>query len=336
MKKVLFPSIALVLVLGLALMAPLFSFIFPVGSALAAEDDPYVCLVGYGPGKSANLTPYSPPDIALGLFYLTVDGQDHEGWCIEPGEALSMMCFNATLSDAPRESPWCEIAYIVTNNSPSTNNTAAAMQLAIWKYLDGGRENVYAPDDADLENAALAMYDAAFGKSVNGCNSTLELEAEGEATEENGVASQDFTATVTDSSCLEGIAIEFSTNNGSFSSTGTVTAKTVITDSNGKASVTLYWDTSDYSFAATVTAHTEGNWPVKIDPEQEGIQQTISMSRHCELTDQVTIGSHRVGGDVSPVNKFGVLAPWIGLALVLVGSMIWFALKRRSRQQEVI
>ena len=331
MKKVLL-SLILVLVLGLTLVAPLASF--PAGSALAAEDDPLVCLVTYGPGKGANLTPYGY--MGLGLFYLTVDGQPEDGWCIDPGESLSVDCFNATLYDAPRIWPWCEIAYLVTNNSPSTNNTAAAMQLAIWKYLDGGRLSVTAPDDAELEDAALAMYDAALGKSVNGCNSTLELEAEGEATEENGVASQDFTATVTDSGCLEGIAIEFSTNNGSFSSTGTVTSKTVLTDSNGKASVTLYWDASDYSFEATVTAHTEGNWPVIIDPELEKIQDTISMSRHCELTDQVTITPQRVGGDVSPVNKFGVLAPWIGLALVLVGSMIWLALKRRSRQQEVI
>lgn len=37
-----------------------------------------------------------------------------------------------------------------------------------------------------------------------------------------------------------------------------------------------------------------------------------------------------VGGDVSPVNKVGVLAPWIVLAFLLIGGTTWFAVRRRS------
>jgi len=323
MKKVLL-SLILVLVLGLTLVAPLAPF--PASPALAAGDDPLVCLVDYGPGKAANLTPDPPYGyMHLGLFYLTVDGQSEDGWCIEPEEGIGLGCFNATLSNAPRESPWCEIAYIVTNNPPSTNNTAAAIQLAIWKYIEGGRGSVNCTDDADLENAALQMYDTALGKSVIGPGLDLTLERDGERTVVDGLASQKFTATITDSTCLEGIAIEFSTNNGSFSSSGTVTSKTVLTDANGQASVTLYWDASQSAFTFTLTAHTEGNWPVIIYPIEK-IQETI-ISRHWELTKQITPA---VGGDAKPVNKVAVFAPWIGLALLLIGGIIWFALRRRS------
>ena len=37
-----------------------------------------------------------------------------------------------------------------------------------------------------------------------------------------------------------------------------------------------------------------------------------------------------VGGEVSPINKLEVLAPWIVLAVLLIGGMGWFALRRRK------
>jgi len=37
-----------------------------------------------------------------------------------------------------------------------------------------------------------------------------------------------------------------------------------------------------------------------------------------------------VGGNAQPINKVGVLAPWISLALLLIGGTTWFALRRRS------
>lgn len=37
-----------------------------------------------------------------------------------------------------------------------------------------------------------------------------------------------------------------------------------------------------------------------------------------------------VGGEVHPINRLGVLAPWLGLALLLIGGMTWFTLRRRT------
>ena len=39
-----------------------------------------------------------------------------------------------------------------------------------------------------------------------------------------------------------------------------------------------------------------------------------------------------VGGEVYPVNKLGILAPWIGFAMLLIGSITWFTLRRRRAQ----
>ena len=37
-----------------------------------------------------------------------------------------------------------------------------------------------------------------------------------------------------------------------------------------------------------------------------------------------------VGGEAYPISKVGILAPWIGLAMLLIGSSItWFTLRRR-------
>jgi len=37
-----------------------------------------------------------------------------------------------------------------------------------------------------------------------------------------------------------------------------------------------------------------------------------------------------VGGEVHPINRVGILAPWLGLALLLIEGMIWFTLRRRT------
>jgi len=35
-----------------------------------------------------------------------------------------------------------------------------------------------------------------------------------------------------------------------------------------------------------------------------------------------------VGGEIHPINRVGVLAPWLGLGLLLIGGVTWFTLRR--------
>jgi hypothetical protein len=326
MKKALFSVLALLLILSL-------SFVGFGGLALAQEDDPVVCLNSTGPGAQLFLVPGGWTWAEL--FYMSVDGELYEGWCIEPDvEIFEEECFNATLSVANRTSPWCEIAYIMTSYNATSDNESAAIQLAIWKCIYG-RLAINCTDPANIETRALEIYDDAQDKCMCGPGLDMTLERDGETTVAGGTASQKFTATITDSGSVEGIAIEFSTDAGSFSPPNglPVTSVTEVTDVNGKASVTLYWDASLSSPGATVTAHTEGRWPVIIAPtdlHDDGslIQKTV-ISGPCELTEEIKPSP--VGGDARPVDKFAVLAPWIGLAVLLIaGGMVWLRLRRRS------
>jgi hypothetical protein len=222
----------------------------------------------------------------VGLFRLTVDGESYDGWCIDLEHGItSGQCFDATLTDALRKTPWCQIGYIMTNYSPSSGNEAAAIQLALWKCKYG--KDYVKVSHSGIESMALAIYTDAQGECprVIAGYSQLTLEPDGELVVSGGVACQKFTATVTDSGVtpLQGIQVQFEATNGSFSPPNG-TLLTVPTDGNGEASVTLCWDASD---EGSLTAHTEGYWPVIIHPTGS-IQETIIL-QHRELTAEESI-----------------------------------------------
>jgi hypothetical protein len=227
MKKALFPVLALVLVLCLSLASPL-------GLALAQENDPEVCLDSLGPGTVLSVS--GEGDMWVGLFHLSVDGKLYDGWCIDPDMPIDEgLCFNAILFSLPRETPWCEIAYIMANYSPdSDDDEAAAIQLAIWKFVKGGKSSI-TTTDTGVENRACEIYDDAVGKCLTGSLWVLRIH------------------------------------------------------------------------------------PTEEYPEGGEIQETIILS------------GPSVGGDVRPVDKVAVLAPWIGLAVLLIaGGLVWLRLRRRS------
>ena len=287
-------SALIALVLGLALVLSLVSFALPAEPALAQQGDPEVCLVDVSPATGVFLTLPRPDDYKwMGLFHFTVDGEDGEGWCMNPYQGIGLYCFDATLHNATRETPWCEIAYILTNYNATSANEAAAIQLAIWKYVLGGRGSVNATDPVAVETRALQIYDVALNKTVISCNSTLTLEAQGPTTVVGDVASQNFTATIGNSGCLAGIEVNFSTTDGSFNcSEPTLNSTTVLTNAGGEASVTLCWNASETSFTAVVTAHTQGEWPVLIEPTElhngKEIQETVISMPPCEKEAQLT------------------------------------------------
>ncbi len=60
--------------------------------------------------------------------------------------------------------------------------------------------------------------------------------------------------------------------------------------------------------------------------------QTTKITQGAE-TDPITltfINTPSVGGAALPVNKVGILIPWVGLVLIVIGGTTWFTLKRRS------
>lgn len=57
--------------------------------------------------------------------------------------------------------------------------------------------------------------------------------------------------------------------------------------------------------------------------------QTINIPSS-EMVTLIFINTPSVGANAQPVNKFGVLIPWIGLAFIVTGGITWFAIKKRS------
>jgi len=167
MKKALFPLMALAI--GLILAPLLSSFTLPAGAVLAAEDDPEVCVSSLSEGLGMDVTLKDSANntwiMWVGAFRLTVDGEEYFGWCTDIDIDIDEGCFNASLSDADRATPWCEISHIVTNYTPDSADEAAAIQLAIWKHIYG-RLSIIATDPATVETRALEIYDDAEGKSV--------------------------------------------------------------------------------------------------------------------------------------------------------------------------
>ncbi|GAI17023.1 unnamed protein product, partial [marine sediment metagenome] len=227
---------------------------------------------------------------------------------------------------------WCEIGYILTNYSPrpyssppteAQKNEAAAIQLAIWKYVENGRDSVTATDPTAVESRALVIYDAANGECLSGISgdSQLELKPDGALNVTGSLVSQNFTATVSEPAIgpLQGIELKFETTNGSFNSTGPpLTSKTLSTNASDKASVTLYWNVSQSPFGAKITVSTEGEWPVilnptELRPDNREIQRLIilepfKLSEEDQVAWQQQLGGLKVTktvdwGNVTPFNS---------------------------------
>jgi len=59
---------------------------------------------------------------------------------------------------------------------------------------------------------------------------------------------------------------------------------------------------------------------------QTGIKIPTEEKVTLTFVDKTTI----VGGEVHPINRVGILAPWLGLGLLLIGGLTWFTLRRRT------
>ena len=78
----------------------------------------------------------------------------------------------------------------------------------------------------------------------------------------------------------------------------------------------------------TITETLKDGW-TNTDPGLGILYKTITVTE-AAIDFPVKFGnSSPVGGDVLPIDKAGVLAPWLGLALLLIGGMGWLALRRR-------
>ena len=127
----------------------------------------------YGHGQSIDI--YHQGELVgrfwAGAVYLDAElfFENTQAWAVDLDNTMPRHeGFEAYLGAAPDESPWREIGYIHTTYSPTLyshrgNAEAAAIQLAIWKWLYG-REAVTS-GETGIETRALEIYDSAAGQT---------------------------------------------------------------------------------------------------------------------------------------------------------------------------
>jgi len=79
------------------------------------------------------------------------------------------------------------------------------------------------------------------------------------------------------------------------------------------------------------TQDIEGN-PRPVDGDGDGTATTDMGAYEYVYVPPPPPPPPAVGGEAYPVSKLGILAPWIGLAMLLIGSITWFTLGRRRAQ----
>jgi len=79
----------------------------------------------------------------------------------------------------------------------------------------------------------------------------------------------------------------------------------------------------DREYTVTETVAPPG---YELAPPQSGIKLTLKIT----TVTLTFVNTTTVGGEINPINRVGILSPWLGLALLLIGGVTWFGLRRRS------
>jgi len=92
---------------------------------------------------------------------------------------------------------------------------------------------------------------------------------------------------------------------------------------NGVLRVTFCRVDSTQEYTVTETVAPPG---CQAAPPQTGIKIPTEEKVTLTFVNETTT----VGGEVHPINRLGILAPWLSLALLLIGGATWFTLRRRT------
>jgi hypothetical protein len=229
------------------------------------------------------------------------------------------------------------------DNTPTPNEAAY-----IWfgPYASGvtftAVYEITVPDDAEVGNiygfsGTLEYY---IGESVNstkepiGGNYTVLITPSGKSTDSSGNPQNEFTTSETvyasgayfpaytyvdiyvveDREWTDGDPIPADVSGG---------VETVETDADGNLLVTAVW-------APTLVV---GEYDLVIDANQNGYYNAGIDAVDDPNHPGFVVTGAPVGGTAYPVNKLAILAPWIALAVVIAGAVI-FSVRRRHTQSQ--
>ena len=236
---------------------------------------------------------------------------------------------------------WCTPAADV-DNTPNPNEAA---YVWVGPYASGvtftAVYEVTVPDDAEVGNiygfsGTLEYYIGASGPYVEpiGGDYMVLITPSGKSTDSSGNPQNEFTTSETvyasgayfpaytyvdiyvveDREWTDGDPIPADVSGG---------AETVQTDADGNLLVTAVW-------APTLVV---GEYDLVIDANQNGYYNAGIDAVDDPNHPGFVVTGAPVGGTAYPVNKLAILAPWIALAVVIAGAVI-FSVRRRHAQSQ--
>ncbi len=220
---------------------------------------------------------------------LSVDGVATFGYCVDLDHTIHAgQSWDAELWLTPKESPWCEASYILSNYEAVDNATGSAIQVAMWKLVYG-EGNLYV-SEASVEAAADALLAEAAGQCYLGCDGTVAFEYTALAGVEGGLVETTLTATQ-DGTLIAGQPVTVTVSVGALVEPA---GGVGITDASGELVVQV--DMTGESLPLTVTAETDGQDFFVLDPVQ-GVQQALSTfwGQGCSYDDAGTFDDEPLG-----------------------------------------
>jgi hypothetical protein len=208
--------------------------------------------------------------------------------------------YQATIASAADTAEWRAVSYVLSWNSPTSNNEAATAAVAIWRLLNQTRGTTYYREswlDQSIDNAGNVLSSLAYGKDVirqgdqltwtapiTGNMSAVMAEAGQTVTFQANLASSTGTPRANVRILLSAILTVGSTNT-QLNSTY-ISAEEAFTDSSGNIQVNVRVP-ADTPNAATVSvkAQTQSVWPQRyIDTTNPAVQDLIGIGDSFQLT----------------------------------------------------
>ncbi|XES77062.1 MAG: hypothetical protein ACBZ72_12940 [Candidatus Bathyarchaeia archaeon] len=285
------------LLLGL-LVLMMSTFAFAVAPYSVHIKDPNNSANGaLGVSSSGHWVGQIPIDVTLGA-----QTESTMSYCMHPDRTVDIgSTYSATATMAPDTATWRAISYILSWNTPSTDNAAATNQISIWKLLDPS----YTPPswmDLSIYSAGEAQATAATGKDGVRQGDVLNwispIPTDGGSVQGNAGQTIVFTAQLEDSTGVPrpNVKMQFTVtlNNGASNTelnSTYVTPAEAFTDSQGRVQVAVTVP-ADTQLGSTieVKASTQGVWVQKfLDLTSENNQDLIAVTPCFQLTTSTNI-----------------------------------------------
>jgi hypothetical protein len=253
-------------------------------------------------------------------------GEQTTGYCMNPSGIIYIgSTYQASITPVTDNATWKAISYVLTWYSPTTNDEAMRDQVAIWKLL-GQTPESWVPTSA--LTAGENLKNEATGKDVIRQTDTIIWTSPSGLVNQSAVTANPGQPIYFEIQLMNG-ANPRPNVNITFTATAGLAPTNVLTNSQGKAGVTVTVPSNwPQGSSITVKAETRGVWPrLYLDLTQSGTQDQIGI----DTTYDLTVEAHAcliANINMVPEVELGTLVAVSAMALGFVG---WTKTKNKNK-----